>query len=237
MSVVPKDLPREAIDAALDGDSTAFRRFYHHYDPVVRWAVGLRVYRWPELVPLRDDIVQEVWVRLLRDRCKVLRYHDPARGKSFGRFLAFVATRLGWRIGSPHLSAAGVEHVEAPEGQDEGDLLMKMLRQDLLERLLERAKPSEQDVELLVGHYFRGETIRQIAERLSINENTAYQRHGRLLERLAKLAEELLEERVGSKADLMAVLIVIAMLAGDGGPGEPSSDEERPRSKVEVSHE
>jgi DNA-directed RNA polymerase specialized sigma24 family protein len=188
-------------------------------------------------VPLRDDIVQEVWVRLLRDRCKALRYYDETRGKSFGRFVAFVATQLGWRVGSRHLLPPGTERVEASEAEDDGDLLMKMLRHDLLDRLVERAKLKENDVELLVGHYFRGETIRQVAERLSINENTAYQRHGRLLERLAKLATELLEERAGSRAELVAVLVVAATLLGEGCPGAAPWDQGIAESEVEVSHE
>ncbi len=57
----PADLPRDVIERALDGEPAAFRKLYESYDPTVRWAVGLRVYRWPTLVPQLEDIVQDVW--------------------------------------------------------------------------------------------------------------------------------------------------------------------------------
>src|SRR5262245_18557273 len=47
--VEPADLPPDVIARALDGESAAFNLFHRRYDPTVRWAVGLRIYRWPEL--------------------------------------------------------------------------------------------------------------------------------------------------------------------------------------------
>lgn len=235
----PKDLPREAIDRALDGDAAAFRRFYLHYDPTVRWAVGLRVYRWPALVPLFDDIVQEVWVRLVHRDCKVLRYYERDRDVPFWRFLAFVSTRLGWRLGKRHLKHPESELFDVADEEDWG-FVMKMLHQDFLERLvtLVRERLDDKDVALFEGFYLGGQTIREIAVELGIPENTAYQRHGRLRHKLSVLADELLGQRTGSGAtELVATLIVMVSLLGCGGLGGMLAPAGLEAPGAEVAHE
>jgi RNA polymerase sigma factor (sigma-70 family) len=226
-----RDLPLEDIAAALDGEASAFRRFYLHYDPTVRWAVGLRVYRWRELVPLYEDIVQEVWTRLVQRDCKVLRYYKYGRDVPFSRFLAFIATRLGWRLAKKHLRHPDVELVEVPDlPEDEAlGVMAKMLHDDFVEQLLARARErlDDKDFALLEGYYVKGESIREIAQRLGLHENTAYQRHRRLRKKLADLLEELLELRPRGGADLVAILVATVSLFGDGGlaPGGSSYDD------------
>ena len=228
----PKDLPREVIDRALDGDVAAFRRFYLHYDPTVRWAVGLRVHRWPSLVPLFDDIVQEVWVRLVHRDYKVL------RDVPFSRVLAFVATRLGWRLGKRHLKHPEPELFDVPDEEDWG-FVMRMLHQDFLERLvtLVRERLDDKDVALFEGFYLEGQTIREIAVRLGIPENTAYQRHGRMRHKLSALAEDLLGERTSSGAPELATLITMVSLLGYGGVGGMLAPERLEVPGVEAAHE
>lgn len=213
-----KDLPAADIEAALAGEVGAFRRFYLHYDPTVRWAVGLRVYRWRELVPLYEDVVQEVWAQLVRRDCKVLRYYQHGRDVPFSRFLAFVSTRLGWRLAKRHLRHPHVELVEVPEIPEDEDLglMARMLSEDFLAQLLARARErlDDTDFALLEGYYVEGETLRAIAQRLGINENTAHQRHRRLMKKLTDLLEELLGQRPRSAAELVAALVVTMSLFG-----------------------
>lgn len=236
-----KDLPLADIEAALDGDAAAFRRFYLHYDPTVRWAVGLRVYRWRELVPLYEDVVQEVWASLVRRDCKVLRYYKQGRDVPFSRFLAFVATRLGWRLAKKHLRHPDVELVEVPDVPEDEELglVARMLSEDFLAQLLVRARErlDATDFALLEGYYVEGEAFRDIAQRLGINENTAYQRHRRLRKKLADLLEELLGPRPRSAAELVAMLVAtLSLLAGDGLLARPF-DDAGAESGVEVGHE
>lgn len=220
-----KDLPAADIEAALDGEAAAFRRFYLHYDPMVRWAVGLRVYRWRELVPLYEDIVQDVWARLVQRDCKVLRYYQHGRDVPFSRFLSFIATRLGWRLAKKHLRHPEVELVEVPDVPEDEALgfMARMLHDDFMEQLLERARArlDDKDFALLEGYYVKGESIREIAQRLELHENTAYQRHRRLRKKLADLLEELLEQRPRGGADLVAVMVAMVWLLG-GGPEVPA---------------
>lgn len=221
-----KDLPVADIEAALAGEVAAFRRFYLHYDPTVRWAVGVRVYRWPGLVPIYEDIVQEVWASLVRRDCKVLRYYENGRDVPFSRFLAFVSTRLGWRLAKKHLRHHAVELVEMPDVPEDEELgfMARMLSEDFLTQLLARARArlDDTDFALLEGYYVEGEAIREIAQRLGINENTAYQRHRRLIKKLTDLLEELLGQRPRSAAELVATLVVMMSLFGVGGPAAPS---------------
>ncbi len=234
-----EDLPREAIDRALDGDRAAFRRFYLHYDSTVRWAVGLRVNRWPQLVPLFEDIVQEVWARLVQRDYKALRYYEQDRKVPFWRFLAFIATRLGWRVAKRHLRHPEPEPIDVAEEED-WSFVMRMLHQDFLDRLMALVKErlDDKDVALFEGFYVWGETIREIAERLGIPENTAYQRHGRLRHKLSALAKELLGERPsGGALELVgATLVATALLLGHGEVGDSLAPAGLEAPGVEVAH-
>lgn len=236
----PKDLPAADIEAALAGEATAFRRFFLHYDPTVRWAVGLRVYRWPKLVPLFEDIVQEVWARLARCDWKVLRYYEHGRDVPFSRFLALVVTRLGWRLAKRHLRHSDVELVEVPDVPEDEELglMGKMLSEDFLEKLLALARErlDDTDFALLEGYYVEGESFRDIAQRLEINENTVYQRHRRLRKKLADLVEELLGERPRGRGDLVAMLVATISLLGAEGHSTPSPGHAPEPTIVEVPH-
>lgn len=235
-----RDLPAADIEAALDGDVAAFRRFYLHYDPTVRWAVGVRVFRWPGLVPIYEDIVQEVWAYLVGRQCKTLRYYEGEGGVPFWRFLAIVSTRHGWRLAKRHLRRTDVEIVEVPDlpEDEELSLVARMLSDDFVARLLARARERLDaiDLALLEGHYVNGEAFRDVAQRLEIHENTAYQRHRRLRKKLEHLLEELLGERPRSAAELVAVLIVTVSLLGAGSLAAASHGEVLARPEGEVSH-
>ncbi len=236
-----KDLPYDDIEAGFEGKGAAFRRFYLHYDPTVRWAVGLRVYRWPKLVPLFDDIVQEVWTRLIRRNSKLLRYYRKDSSVPFSRFLSFIAARLGWRLAKKNLEypEVGLEEVPEVPADDALGLMARMLRRDFLEKLMKLARErlDDKDLALLEGYYVVGEPIREIALRLEINENAAYQRHRRLLKKLADIAKDLVEEPAGAGADLVAVLVATALLLGEGGLGVLELEDEILRPQAEVTRE
>jgi RNA polymerase sigma factor (sigma-70 family) len=234
-----KDLPDADIDAVLAGDVAAFRRFYLNYDPVVRWAVGVRIYRWPRLVPIYEDIVQDVWAYLVGRQYKTLRYYKRQGSVPFWRFVAIVSSRHGWRLAKRYLRRSDVEVVEVPDipEDEELSLVARMLSDDLVERLLVRAQECLDaiDLALLEDYYVNGETIRDVAQRLGIQENAAYQRHRRLRKKLAALLEELLGERPQSAAELVATLIVTMSLLGGSSLAAPSYGGALARPQVEVS--
>lgn len=219
--VEPPDLPSDVIARALDGDAAAFRRFHARYDSTVRWAVGLRVYCWPQLVPQLEDIVQEVWLELTRRGCKRLRYHDATRGLPFSRFVALVSTRFAWRIAKRQLGHATEELVDVLEDDDWG-FAMRIMHADFLHQLATRVEQTlgATDRRLFEGYYIRGERLKDVGAQLDMNENATYKRKERLQKKLQGLAEALLGEAPGSTpAEVAAMVLGLLLALVKGGLG------------------
>lgn len=224
--VEPDDLSPAVIERALDGDAAAFNQFHRRYDPTVRWAVGIRIYCWPQLVPQLEDIVQEVWLELTRRRCKRLRYHDPERGIPFWRFLALISTRYGWKIAKRELGHPEVELEDVLDDDDGWDFIMRIMHADFLDRLAEHVEKElgKDDRALFEGYYVRGEKLKDVGARLDLNENATYKRKERLQKKLQALGEELLRDSPPKiPPDMVAVLLAAFVATGSGERsfGEP----------------
>lgn len=218
------DLPPQVIARALDGDRVASRQFYDAYDPTVRWAVAMRVRRWPELVPRFEDLVQEVWMELLRNGGKRLRYYKGDRGLSFRGFLGFIAARHGWRRARVVLARDERDAVVAgdlgseQDEQDALDLLQRLIEADLFERLNERVDTELDEVEQKIFHdnLVEGETLRAIAQRLGLKEAAVQQRKKRLYDKLRALVSELLGEPVVTSPEQVAMVLAALYALGYG---------------------
>jgi len=210
-----QELTPELITRACEGEKDAFRAFYTHYNPTVRWAVGLRVYRWPELVPLFDDIVQEVWLRLMQRDGKVLRYFRSERGVPFSRYLAIISARLGWRLAKRHLR--GSEEQDDVPSEQQASFISRLIDIDILNRLhaLVQQHFCEKDYLLFVKHYVQGESIKQIGRVLGLSENAAHQRHHRMKRKLRRFASDLLADppRNGTVEIVTTALILLATMS------------------------
>lgn len=218
------DLPPHVIARALDGDRVASRQFYKAYDPTVRWAVAMRVRRWPELVTRFEDLVQEVWLELLRNGGKRLRYYKGDRGLSFRGFLGFIAARHGWRrarvvLARDERDAMVVEGMgtEADE-QDALDLVQRLIEADLFDQLSERvdAELDEVDQRIFRDHFVNGETLRAIAKDLGIKEPTVQQRKRRIYDKLRTLVGELLGEPITTSPEQVAMVLATLYALAQG---------------------
>ncbi len=83
------------IEAALRGERVAVRRLMERLTPVIR----ARVLRLTRGLPGpgghdADDLVSEVWARLLESDAQRLRAFDPARGKTLEGFVSLIAGQL-----------------------------------------------------------------------------------------------------------------------------------------------
>ena len=78
----------QVLARCLGGDQEAWGVFVDRYAPVIYAAVG-RVFKGRRGVPL-EDVVQDVFVRLVRDDFRILRQFDPVRA-SLPTYLAIVA--------------------------------------------------------------------------------------------------------------------------------------------------
>ncbi|MEL6544882.1 MAG: sigma-70 family RNA polymerase sigma factor [Myxococcota bacterium] len=81
------------VERAVSGDRMAARALVVRLMPVVRARVRLLLRRERAGTEASDDLVQEVWTRLLDDRGRKLLKFDAARGASFEGFVGMLATR------------------------------------------------------------------------------------------------------------------------------------------------
>lgn len=226
-----KDLELEVIQQALcDTRGTAFDRFCRYYDPTVRWAVGNRVLRWPRLVPSFEDIVQDVWIRLLRQRTKPLLGYDPARGLPFASFLALISGRYGWRLAQRRLQPeVGAIHDDL---DDEGwDFTIELMQADVLDRLAARVDAmDERSRHFFYGHFVQGRQIREVGAELGLTDNTSHAFKLRFEKKLVAIAKQMFgldsaPSHGGMEGSVALILAVyVALSIGDRACEQVSSE-------------
>lgn len=212
------ELGLDAIARALaNPKGDAFGPLYRRYEPVVRWAVGCRVLRWPELVPSFDDIVQEVWIHLLRRRDPLLGY-DPHRGVPFSSFLALVSSRTAWKLAKRRLRHPLEELHDEPDDED-WDFTLALARTDVLQQLATQVDAlDERSRRFFYGHYVEGRMIKDVGAELGLADNASHVFKLRLEKKLVALAKSLLEpgkggEPGGGRGSLLVAMTLAILVA------------------------
>ncbi len=223
------ELEPATIQRALDGDRSAFETLYRHYRGVVRGAVAARLRMWPRLPVALEDVLSEVWIQMLANDRKLLRYYDPKRGP-FGYFLRVVAATRTSSVLRRHSSR---DQLPPPEEQDE-QLERVMMQRDFIEALWSRVQPLIKDVdrELFVRVIVMGAETKEVAPALGLTQNAAYQRIARLRTRLGQAATQLLTDqgqRAPSRPEKLQVLLtqVLVTAALLGGQQASASQQDR----------
>jgi RNA polymerase sigma factor (sigma-70 family) len=190
------ELPPERIAAALAGDRAAFGELYRCYGLRVRAAVATALRFRAELASYLDDILSEVWTRLLADGCRQLRSYAPERG-AFGYYLRMRAWALARMLAAQYLRRAELVAFDDPfvslfaedglEGRLEG--------RNALERLYEavRAQLGAVDLALFERVYVEGQRIDEVGQALGLRKDAAYRRSHRLREKIQRIADALAE--------------------------------------------
>jgi len=159
---------RDAEDARLLA-ARDYATLFAAYLPVVQTRVHARVRG-----PGADDVVQEVFQRLLRELNAGKTYAVP--------FRVVVHNVIGWTIKDHYRSGDGHE-VSLPDGFDPpGDLDVEYEDDDSFFALLEGL--TEKQREVVVMRYWEGLEIDEIAERLGMKRNAVDQILWRAHERL-----------------------------------------------------
>jgi len=188
------ELPPDRIAAALAGDRAAFGELYRCYAPRVRAAVVTAIRFRAELVPHLDDILAEVWARLLADGCRQLRTFDPARG-AFGYYLRMRSWALARMLAAQVLRRARLVELDDPFVSlfAEDGLEGKLQGRDALERLYAevRARLDPIDLALFENVYVEGRKIEEVGRALGLGKDAAYRRSHRLRAKLQRIADEL----------------------------------------------
>lgn len=226
------ELDPAVIDQAIfEGSADAFIQIYHHYDPKVRYQLGkvaLKAGHGQDM----DDLVQEVWSRLLHDDRRLLRYYDRSKGP-FGPFLHRIVHQQAWQVlHREHRKMLGDGSPSEPDelpDEDATAFMAELAQSDLFRKLLDEAEAllSEHDRALLREHHLHGRSLRSLAAELGVKETTLHKRNQRLKERLAELAHRLLTPSPSALASdspehrvTATALVMVALLLSQGADDE-----------------
>ncbi len=241
-----KDFPEispSQLARALGGDKAAIAELYRCYHPTVRHAIGSRVRRWPALRPHFEDIVQEVWARMLARGCKPLQYFDPDRGIPFGFFIRMVSAQIAWEIGRGLVNKGTLEDLAPPRHSDSVDPTGQLIDREFLERLWEAVQQALDEIDLHIfrGLYLEQRKLKDIGAEKGLSEHAVYQRRRRLKQKINKLAEDLLQVRgraagpTGSGAMMAALVTFVSVVEGEH-PRVPSSSVDVSASRFDDSN-
>ena len=160
-------------DALLTGDSAAWEGFVRRYGGLVVAAVR-------GLAPVQgdvEDLTQEVFVRLCKDRFRLLRTYDPARA-ALSTWLTIVARSTARdALRRRRLDSLPIEAV--PEAQLAIDFVEPVRKLKLPEALL-----SPRQREILAMLYDREMDVAEIARALGIDPQTVRSAHHKAMLKL-----------------------------------------------------
>lgn len=173
--VTSGELVRACIES---GDEAAWREFVRRFRPVITGAVSRTARRFGEWSPqLIDDLVQETYLKLCANRCRILREFTPRAEESiFGlmKTIAFSVTHDHFRGTMAAIRGAGKRESSLDSylestipGRDalpevERDILLKQI-DGLLSSQPEPGIPPR-DRQIFWLYYRHGMTARSIAE-------------------------------------------------------------------------
>jgi RNA polymerase sigma factor (sigma-70 family) len=140
-----------------------------------------------------DDLVNDVWVTLLRDDMKKLRQYDVARGFRIASFIGMVATN----VTIDHLRARQQETTPLDQvmedyvslGVTPRDTVEDAEREALAQAALGRLSNEER---AFVYEVFHAESAPEVlAKKLGVTTNTIYSRKFKIREKLARIVGQL----------------------------------------------
>lgn len=221
------ELPPERVAAALRGDRAAFGELYRCYSPRVRASVVNAIRFRADLAPHLDDILGEVWARLLADECRQLRSYDASRG-AFGYYLRMRAWALARMLAAQVLRRNDVYMLDDPFVSlfAEDGLEGRLLGRDALERL--HAAVNERldrvDLGLFEEVYVKGRKIEEVGRELGLGKDAAYRRCHRLRTKIQRIADELAAEQPGGTpvpTGMLAAFVAVSGCLSDFPLGAP----------------
>lgn len=160
------------IDACLEsGTHNAWTQFVRYFQPLIASVVIRVMRRYGESSPaLADDLIQECYLRLCKDRCRALRQFEHRHEESIFAFVKVVATSVAMdhfrarkaEKRSGEVAALSDDSVSAiPSQQPDADAAVLMSQ---ISAQLERITESQRDRTIFWLYYRQGFTARDIAD-------------------------------------------------------------------------
>ena len=196
----------EELERALDGDAEAIRSLVRELTPVVQARVARVLIR--QETRGRDgrqevaDLCQEVFLLLFRDRGRVLRTWQPARGMSLPNFVGLIATRRTLDVLRSGRRSPWTEDPtlarDMPEPAAEGaqDVEARVAARDLWSRVLDRLteRLSPKGMRLFERLLIEEQPVAEVAASLEMTTAAVYAWQGRLKALVREVAAELVAE-------------------------------------------
>ena len=175
------------LQDCLEGDQAAWRAFVTRLTPIVRFAVCSTLSRHNGMMYVStDDVVQEVYLRLMKQDCRLLRQFDPARA-TLPTWAALVARSVtldhlrSRRRAGPFLGKPTPEVVEAAQTRD-------LEASDMLDYVKDRLSADEWDTLNLL--MVEGLAPEAVGKRLGLSTKTVYNRKLRIFKKLRQLIRD-----------------------------------------------
>lgn len=180
--------------AVIRSDPQAVRAFIHEFGALFRSVIRGRVFgAW---LKREEDLLQELFLGLFRNNCRVLRLWDPHKGKSLRSFLHQFAVQrtLDW-LRQQRRHSLEVPTLD-PHSNDKADPSQVAASREPPEWVTElllrfRAQCSPEEWVLIEMSYLQDRTVAEIASTLELTEENVYQRRHRIKQRLLRMKEEL----------------------------------------------
>lgn len=224
-------LPASVLHDALQlGSRDAFTKLYRHYYDRVRYSVMRAALHTGNRADA-DELVQDVWFRMLSHDRRLLRRYDALRGP-FDRFIGFVAYQqalVSAQRRRRHTGHASLDPTdELIEDEHASLFVADLVQSDLFVKLLDMADAELRDDErtLLIDVHLDGRNIRDVAQQLGLTENATYKRNERLKRKLEGMARHLLsagapKPRTVSPTTTAVTLLVLMLARQQSAPPHP----------------
>lgn len=200
---VLEPLSQPAVRAALGGDAGAIRALVEALTPIIHARVSRvltrrRASARADARTTQEDLVQDVFVELLRDGGKVLRTWNPVRGMQLAGFVGLVAEQrvaatLRSRRRNPWSEELAIDDGDVvAEQADHRDPEARVLSRAELEWLLDevRARLSPMGLELFYALVVREEAIPSVCARTGLSTAAVQAWSSRLKRLVQALAVE-----------------------------------------------
>ncbi|MCK5800171.1 MAG: sigma-70 family RNA polymerase sigma factor [Deltaproteobacteria bacterium] len=199
---------QELLPAVLAREPGAWIEFHQRYERLVVACVRKVLHRYtvPYTGEDLEDLLNAIYLELLRNDFKKLRAYDPERGYKLSSWVGLIATNAAHdalRRRGPQTQSLDDPKTPWPEATDAtsspADLALLRERQDLLNEAAKHLSPGEQ---VFLNHYYReGREPAEIAAILEISVNTVYSRKNKVRANLAKIVERLQRDRQRPRQD------------------------------------
>jgi RNA polymerase sigma-70 factor (ECF subfamily) len=178
------------LDALLEGNQEAWKRFHQQYDRLMYRCIRKVVQSFASVLRSEDEreIYANLMLQLLANDKRKLRCFDPSRGSRLGTWLGLLATNAGYdylrslRREAPRVPLSEADSVCATSSISPFELVERKERREIVEELLSGL--SDKDRQFVTLYFSNGLSPEAVAEAMNISIKTVYSKKHKIRTRL-----------------------------------------------------